>query len=147
MSQFSRLVKFLFSMACVCFCCHISDVSAAKAPPIGSVACAKTSLQRHFDLNKDQYLSRYEYELMRTHLIRKFPLAIKISEKAYDFDQNAMLEPYEAGLFKKEKGTTAFKNRIKEFKLRLREEKKHSKDTGVMTVPGNSVLPGYRPRF
>jgi hypothetical protein len=56
---------------------------------------AEGKVAKHFDRNEDGYLSRYEWELYKTHKYFGYPLAKKKKQKPYDTNQNLMLEPFE----------------------------------------------------
>lgn len=114
-------------------------MALSKTVPIGTIARAETKLQRHFDRNHDSFLSRREYELLRTHLYQRFPLAQKISEKAYDLDDDGMLEPFEAALYSREKGTPSFKKRLLAYKQKRREQRREER--------GNRLTPQRRPLY
>jgi len=63
----------------------------------------KTKKQKHFDIDKDHYLNRYELSLYRTYLLKGYPLVKKKKQKPYDFNFNLMLEPFELQMYLRDK--------------------------------------------
>lgn len=115
----------------------------AAFPPTGSVIRAKHSLQKHFDADRDGYLDRLEFSLLKTHLHFGFPLAKKIGERAYDFNHTLMLEPTEVSQRDQERRSGRYRQRLKEF----REQLKKANQDGPQGPGDNVTKPGNRPLF
>jgi hypothetical protein len=113
-------------------------------PQAGAVLRVRDKRQKHFDADRDGYLGRYEFQLLKTHLHFGYPLARKIAEKAYDFNQTLMLEPSEVALLAKEKGSLQYRERVQAFRRKLREKDKTS---GRQPATDNVTKPGNRPLF
>ncbi len=64
---------------------------------------------RHFDRDNDGYLNMVEAAFCRTHLRFGYPLVKKRKQRAYDTNQNAMLEPDEWRAFSLDKQAGALK--------------------------------------
>lgn len=76
---------------------------------LSSQVKVKGKVMKHFDQNKDGVLSPYENSLYKTQQHFGYKLAKKKKHKAYDFNGNLMLEPYEYQRFKQDKASGTLK--------------------------------------
>lgn len=69
----------------------------SRSLPIGTTSLTEVTnrKEKHFDRNRDGFLSPYERGSLQTHLSRGYPLVRKNTQKPYDFDRDLMLEPFE----------------------------------------------------
>jgi DNA modification methylase len=63
----------------------------------------KNRTMKHFDINDDGCLNRYENSLFKTHERTGWKLAKKKKQKPYDVNYNLMLEPFEYKMYLKDK--------------------------------------------
>ncbi len=105
--------------------CFVSGVSFAKEKKyVGKYSTllkAKGRTMKHFDIDDDGYLNRYENSLYNTHKIFGYPLAKKKKQKPYDFNGDLMLQPFEMTMYLKDKKNGTLK----------RYSKKKKRDSGV----------------
>lgn len=90
-------------------------VVAKKTDEVGphsSLVLVAGQTMRHFDIDKDGVLNRYENSLYNSHKIFGYPLITKPSEALYDINHNLMLEPFEQQTYLKDKksGTSSRTN-------------------------------------
>ena len=92
-----------------------AEVSAKKAQygPGTTMIAVKNKTQKHFDLDRDGYLNRFEHSLLTTHLYFNYPLVKKKKQIPYDFDNNRMLQPYELQMYLKDKKKGQLKKYVK----------------------------------
>lgn len=71
--------------------------ASGKDLPAGTMSLTKVQSrkEKHFDRDRDGFLSPYERLSLQTHLSRGYPLVNKRTQKPYDFDHDLMLEPFE----------------------------------------------------
>lgn len=74
---------------------------------------------KYFDINEDGTLSRYEFSLLQTHLIKGYPMITKKKQLAYDFNQSHLLEPFELKLYKQDKKAGTLRKLPKEKKEKI----------------------------
>lgn len=93
-----------------------SDSFAKKVkyhPRYSTMVPVKNRTQKHFDIDKDDYLNRYENSLYNTHLLFGYPLAKKKKHKPYDYNHDLMLGPFEMQLYLKDKKNGRLKKYVK----------------------------------
>ena len=71
--------------------------------PYSSMFMTHTKQQRHFDIDDDGYLNRYEYSLYNTYTLFHYPLVKKKKQVPYDFNHDLMLQPFELQMYLRDK--------------------------------------------
>lgn len=72
----------------------------------------KNKIQKHFDINKDGYLNRYEFSLFQTEQHFNYPLVKKKKQKPYDFNGDLMLQPFELASYLRDKKSGNLKKNL-----------------------------------
>ena len=82
----------------------LSPVVSRAELVISSLTPVHTKTQKHFDIDRDKFLSPYERLLLRTHEIMHYPLVKRKKQRPYDYNGDHMLEPFEEQHYLRDKG-------------------------------------------
>lgn len=111
-------MKFCYAIVIFFFCVVFSfSVVARGEVVITSLSKPKGKVEKHFDKDKDGFLSPYERMLLRTHVIYRYPLVKKKKQRPYDVNRSLMLEPAEYKRYLQDEATGKLKTVYREHKI------------------------------
>lgn len=96
----------------------------SRALSIGTFSMTKVTngKEKHFDRDRDGFLSPYERSHLQTHLSRGYPLVRKKTQKPYDFDHDLMLAPFEMSQYLADKKSGRLGETYAKYKADLKKK-------------------------
>lgn len=98
----------------------------SRGLPVGATSLTKVTngKEKHFDRDRDGFLSPYERLSLQTHLNRGYPLVRKNTQKPYDFDRDLMLAPFEMSQYLADKKSGRLGETYAKYKADLKKQER-----------------------